>query len=98
MDKGVVIQVLRSHEAELKASGVLHLRLFGSVARGEHSPESDIDLMAEFDPSLRRTLVSMTRLENRLSDLLGARVDLSPADAMRDPVRARAAGEAVHAF
>ena len=98
MDKGVAIRVLRSYESELKAAGVLHLRLFGSVARGDNGAVSDIDLMADFDPSLRHTLLGMTHLENRLSDLLGTKVDLSPADAMRDPVRARAAREAVDAF
>lgn len=98
MDKARVIQTLRQHEPELKAAGIAHLLLFGSVARGDNSVRSDVDLMAEFDPSKRRTLVSMTRLENRLSDLLGAKVDLAPAQTMREPVRTRALGEAVHAF
>lgn len=98
MDKALVIRTLRQHEPELKAAGIAHLLLFGSVARGDNSAWSDVDLMAEFDPSKRRTLISMTRLENRLSDLLGARVDLSPAQAMREPVRTRALSEAVHAF
>ena len=98
MDKALVIETLRQHEPELKAAGIAHLLLFGSVARGDNSAQSDVDLMAEFDPSKRRTLLSMARLESRLSDLLGARVDLSPAKAMREPVRTRALVEAVHAF
>jgi uncharacterized protein len=98
MDKASVIQMLRRHEPELRAAGVAHLRLFGSVARGDHSAGSDVDLMAEFDPAARRTLVSVARLENRLSELLGAKVDLSPAHAMRASVRERAVREAVHAF
>jgi len=98
MDKGTVIETLRRYEPELRDSGIVHLRLFGSVARGENTAFSDIDLMADFDPARRRTLVSMARLENRLSDLLGARVDLSSANAMKGPVRARAQHEAVHAF
>jgi uncharacterized protein len=98
MDKNFVIQTLRRHEPELRAAGIAHLRLFGSVARGDNTVESDVDLIAEFDPSARRTLVSMARLENRLSDLLGVRVDLSPMYAMREPVRERAVREAIHAF
>jgi predicted nucleotidyltransferase len=98
MDKGAVIQTLRLHEPELRAAGILHLRLFGSVARGESSVQSDIDLMADFDRSKRLTLVTMARLENRLSDLLGVKVDLAPYDSMREAVRARAVREAVHAF
>ena len=98
MDKGYVIQTLRAHEPELKAAGIVHLRLFGSVARGESSAESDVDLMADFDASQRFSLLSMVRLENRLADILGVKVDLSPADAMNESVRDRAVREAVLAF
>ncbi len=41
MDKGSILEVLCTHEPELKASGVVHLRLFGSVARGESSVHSE---------------------------------------------------------
>jgi predicted nucleotidyltransferase len=40
----------------------------------------------------------MAHLENRLSDLLGVKVDLSPANSMKEDVRARAVREAIHAF
>jgi len=93
MDRGAVIETLRRHESELKAAGVVHLRLFGSVARGE-----PIDLVADPDPARRLTLVSMARLENMLSDLLKAQVDLAISSTMREPVRARAEREAVLAF
>ena len=46
MDKDRIIVILRDHAPELKAAGLVHLRVFGSVARGEASPQSDVDLMA----------------------------------------------------
>jgi predicted nucleotidyltransferase len=98
MDKGYVIQTLRLHEPELRAAGIVHLRLFGSVARGEGSAQSDVDLMADLDRSKRLSLVGMAHLENQLSDLLGVKVDLSAAASMKETVRARAMHEAVHAF
>ena len=98
MDKGSIIQTLREHERELRAAGIEHLRLFGSVARGEATVESDVDLMADLDRSKRLSLVGMARLENQLTDLLGVRVDLSPADSMKEAVRARAVREAILAF
>lgn len=98
MDKSSVIETLRQHEPELRAAGIVHLRLFGSVARGEESAQSDVDLMADFDRSKRLTLFDMARLEGRLSDLLGGKVDLSPAQSMKERVRARVLREAVHAF
>jgi uncharacterized protein len=98
MDKGSVIQTLRLHEPELKAAGIVHLRLFGSFARGDASAQSDVDLIADLDRSRRFSLVGMARLENQLTDLLGVRVDLSPADSMKEAVRARAVREAILAF
>ena len=98
MDRAQVIATLRRHELELKAAGIVHLRLFGSVARGEASAESDVDLVADMDHSRRLNLYSMARLENQLTDLLGAKVDLTPASSMKETVRARALREAIDAF
>ena len=49
MDKHFVIERLRQHEEELKAAGIVHLHVFGSVARDEASSLSDVDLLADFD-------------------------------------------------
>ena len=98
MDKFAVIAKLREHEPELKAAGIMRLALFGSVARGDASSESDVDLMAEFDPAKQFSLLDMVGLENRLADILGVQVDLTPARALKDRVRERVAREAVLAF
>jgi predicted nucleotidyltransferase len=98
MDRDSVLAKLREHAPELQAAGIVHLRLHGSVARGTASAASDVDLIAEFDPARRLSLLDMVGLELHLSDLLGARVDLSPVHTLRTPVRERAASEAVLAF
>lgn len=98
MDKRHVVSKLREHERELKAAGIVHLRVFGSVARGEATPESDVDLMADFDKSKRLTLVKVGSLQCRLTDLLGVNVDLSSPEWLKEPVRSRALREAVLAF
>ena len=98
MDKNRILAILRSHAPELQAAGIAHLRLFGSVARGEATPQSDIDLMADFSPDLRVSLMTLSGLRLQLCDLLGTEVDLSSASAMKEPVRANADREAVHVF
>jgi uncharacterized protein len=98
MDSDQVVAKLRQHAPEIRAAGVIHLRVFGSVARGEISAESDIDLLADFDKSRRLTLVTVGRLQSQLTDLLGANVDLSAEEWMKEPVRKRALREAVLAF
>ena len=89
---------MRSHEPELRAAGIVHLRVFGSVARGEASPYSDIDLMADLDGSKKFSLLDMTGLENRLSDILQVRVDLTLSKSVGEPIRRSAEREAVLAF
>jgi len=98
MDKSTVIAKLREYEPELKAAGIMRLSLFGSVARGDESSESDVDLMAEFDPAKQFSLLEMVGMENRLADILGVRVDLTPARKLKDHIRQRATREAVLAF
>jgi predicted nucleotidyltransferase len=78
VNKDEVINTLRAHETELKAAGIVRIAVFGSVARGDNSPGSDVDLLADFDTTRHYTLLTMGRLETRLADLLGAKVDLSP--------------------
>lgn len=77
-----VIAILRAHEPELRAAGIKRLSLFGSVARGDHEADSDVDLAAELDPTARIGLLKLAALERRISELLGRSVDLLP-----DPVQ-----------
>ena len=99
MDKSIIIAKLREHESELKAAGVEHLFLHGSYARGIAILDvSDVDVIAEFAPGRRLSLLDMVAIENRLTDILGVRVDLSPAKSLKEPVAARASREAVLAF
>ncbi|MFN0171124.1 MAG: nucleotidyltransferase family protein [Bryobacteraceae bacterium] len=98
MDKYTVLEKLREYEPELKAAGIMRLSLFGSVARGDASSESDVDLMADFDPSRQLSLLEVVGLENRLTDILGVRVELTPARALKDRIRERVTREAVLAF
>src|SRR5260370_17497070 len=98
MNRDEVINKLRAHEAELKAAGIVRLAVFGSVARGDNSPESDVDLLADFDKTKHYTLLTMGRIENRLADLLGTRVDLSSPEWLKESVKNQVLREAVLAF
>jgi predicted nucleotidyltransferase len=77
MDREGIIAKLRQHEAELRASGIVRLSVFGSVARGDAAPRSDVDLMGEFERAKGLTLFDMAGLEVRLAEILEARVELS---------------------
>jgi predicted nucleotidyltransferase len=93
-DRDHVIAILRAHERELKDAGIVRLRLFGSVARGEVG--NDVDLVAEFDRAV--SLIDLVGLQNRLSDLLGRPVDLAQDHMLKPRVRANVEREAMLAF
>ncbi len=98
MKRDEVISKLRAHEAELRAAGIVRIAIFGSVARGDNSPGSDIDLLADFDKTKHYTLLTMGRLESRLADLLETRVDLCSPEWLKESVRNQVLREAVLAF
>jgi predicted nucleotidyltransferase len=89
MDREQVIAKLRGHEPELKASGIERLSLFGSIARGDNNSTSDVDLMAEFNRTMRFTLFSLAGVRVRISDILGVPVDLAERRTLKDDVKAR---------
>jgi hypothetical protein len=84
----------RAAVLKLAASmGIRNLRVFGSVSRGEDTPESDIDLLVDLPDNM--TLFGLGRLETQLSQILGVKVDVVPAQNLRDNLRERVLSEAV---
>jgi uncharacterized protein len=73
--------------AAATAHGVQNLRVFGSVARGEDHPDSDVDLLADLPPGL--SLFGLGRVEADMEAILGSRVDLIPAEDLKRGVRER---------
>ncbi len=98
MDKDRILGILRQHEPELKAAGIAHLRLFGSVARGDAKVTSDIDLLVDLDEAKAVGLFTVVRLQNQLTDLVGAEVHLSLANSLRPLLLTEIARDAVPAF
>jgi predicted nucleotidyltransferase len=73
--------------------GASNVRVFGSVARGDAQPESDLDLLVEFGPD--RSLLDLIGLELDLRDLLGSRVDVATVASLKERIRPRVLAEAV---
>jgi uncharacterized protein len=93
-----VIAALRAHDAELRAVGIRHLSLFGSVARGEAGDTSDVDLAVELDPLARVGLFRLMGLQRRLSEILGRSVDLVPEPAESPRLRQNIERDRLRAF
>jgi len=89
-----VKKALAAHEAELKAQGVKSLAVFGSVARGDAGPGSDVDLLAEFERPFG--LFKFVEVKAYLEIILGRSVDLVSRDAVYEELRDIIYGEAVN--
>ena len=76
MEKRDILARLRGHEATLKGLGVSHAALFGSVARGDDRPDSDIDIMVEIAPDARMDVFRYIGIVHMIEDLFPARVDV----------------------
>lgn len=85
MTRDEVLSILRAHRAELAALGVSSLALFGSFARDEARPDSDVDLLVEFDGPL--TFSRYMDAKFYLEDLLGRKVDLVPREGLKPRLR-----------
>ena len=93
-----LIATLRGHEPELRAAGVVRLFVFGSTARGDGRPDSDIDLLASFDESRPLSLLDLVGVELKLAGLLGWPVDLVEEGTLKPRVQRSVEAEAVRAF
>lgn len=85
---------IQGAEAELRAWGVRRLALFGSVARGEAGPQSDIDLLVQFEPQ-KKTYDNFLRVSELLEKLLGCRVELVTTEALSPFIGPHILAEAV---
>ncbi len=87
-----VSEKLRISQPKLEALchkyGIAKLSLFGSAARNELTPESDVDLMVEFSPDSCTSLFDITQMQDEISDALGGRkADIATPEILRNPFR-----------
>ena len=93
-----IVARLRRHEKELRNAGIRRLGLFGSVARGEATAESDVDIMVTFEPKARIGLIEFTGLSRRMEEILKRPVDLVLEESLKDYIRPRAMKDRIEVF
>ena len=89
-----ILATIDAHADELRRLGARSLALFGSLARGEGSDSSDIDLLVELHP---KTFDAYMDVKLHLEKILGRKVDLVLANAVKARLRPTILAEAIHA-
>src|SRR5262245_50084742 len=98
MQRDEIIATLRTHETDLRQRGVQHVALFGSVARGDATESSDIDILVELDPAAPVGLFAYAALKRYIAELLPGRVDVVNREALKPALRQPLAADTVYAF
>ncbi len=96
MNASEVIQKLQANRELKERFSVRSLAVFGSAIHGEARPESDVDILVEFEPDAEIGLFEFVALKNSLSDILDASVDLATPDALHPALKETILREAVH--
>jgi uncharacterized protein len=98
MNSQEALAILREHRDALRARGVQHAALFGSLARGEGDAGSDIDILVDLDPAHRIDLFAYAGLQRFIAELFTMPVDVVDRQALKPHIRSRATNDAIYAF
>jgi predicted nucleotidyltransferase len=93
-----ILATLRAHQDELRRRGVVHAGVFGSVARGDDTAESDVDVALDLDSTVPIGLVAYTGIGLYLEDVIGRPVDMVARPCRKPSLRAEVERDYVNAF
>lgn len=95
MDINTAIKLIAEHRAELNRFHVASISIFGSVARGDARPDSDIDVLVEFDRPIG--MFDFLDLKEFLEGILNRKVDLATRESLKQQLRDQILKEAIRA-
>lgn len=98
MTRDAAIEALRSQRVRLAKLGVLHAGVFGSTARGEAGPDSDVDVLVVLAPDDKRTVYDIVEIEHTIAEVVPGPVDVAISDHLKPAIKGRVLADALMAF
>lgn len=96
MKKQQVLDIIKAHQTQIHDFAVKDLFLFGSVARGEETENSDVDFLVNFNQPVG--LFTLLKLKSYLEDLLGCSVDIGTYESLRSHLKETVSKETIRAI
>ena len=93
-----IIATLRANEAVLRQNGIIHAALFGSRARGDNRPDSDIDILIETEADVVRTIYDYAGVKLLIEDLFPIPADVVNRAYLKPSIRPVAQRDVIDAF
>lgn len=99
----IVLRALRDNRRKLEELGVIHAGVFGSTARGDYRPDSDVDVLIETDRQLNRGMLGLARaaseIKQDIQDVLpGVDIDVTEKTGIKPAIRHSIEGDVVYGF
>ena len=98
MNRDAAVRKLRQNIEGVRAFGATSLYIFGSTARDEAGPTSDIDVFVEYDPAGKFSLLDLAGIKVLLEEELGVEIDITTRDSLHPLLRNRIEQTAIRVF
>jgi uncharacterized protein len=95
MSRDEIIAGIRKHADAIRAEGATALYLFGSVARDQTRADSDVDVLVDYNPASKFSLLNVSGIRLIIMDEIGREVDITTRDALHPKLKDRILAEAV---
>jgi uncharacterized protein len=98
MNRDAAIIEIAARADRLRARGIAAAYLFGSTARGEQRPDSDLDVFVDIEPGAKFSLLDLAGVHRILNEEIGRKVDVMTRESLHPKLRADIEREAVRVF
>ena len=98
MTRDQIIATIRDNATAIKAEGVTKLSIFGSRVRGDHRPDSDIDILVDVEPDATFSVLDLIGIQHIIEDATGLKAQATMRRSMPDRFAKQIADDLVEVF
>ena len=98
MDRATIVERIKAKEAAIRKEGATHLYLFGSRARGDHKPVSDLDVYVDYDPRKKFSLLDLAGIKILLEEEFGLDVHITTKNSLHPKLKDKIEAQSICVF